>query len=184
MKASRIRVKSPIAAAAAAATLAGVASSMGVAGAAAPALEPMYANDTTVYMSAPQHAVAAGGVNTSQDFYLIAYPIVPAGVHPLCDFSCPGPSGIPPVRDVVLEGSPGFGTSGTAGSFNPNWHVLALAYSPAWLQDPNFQPARSAAEVDAGEAAGHFLPINAGGANPFEVDTGVTFLCVLVSQHA
>ena len=159
-----------------------VASSMGVAHA-KPALEPMYANDTTVYMSAPT-AVAAGGVNTSQDFYLIAYPIVPPGVHPLCNFSCPGPSNLPQVRDVVLEGSPGFGTSGTAGAFNPNWHVLALAYSPAWLLDPNFQPARSAAEVDAGEAAGHFLPINSGGANPFEVDTGVIFLCVLVSQHA
>src|SRR5215472_4654214 len=52
-----------------------VASSMGVAHA-KPALEPMYANDTTVYMSAP-NAVAAGGINTSQDFYLIAYPIVP-----------------------------------------------------------------------------------------------------------
>src|SRR5215469_9459270 len=159
-----------------------VASSMGVARA-EPALEPMYANDTTVYMSAP-NAVPPGGVNTSQDFYLIAYPIVPVGVHPLCNFSCPGPSNLPQVRDVVLEGSPGFGTSGTAGSFDPNWHVLALAYSPAWLLDPNFQPARSAAEVDAGEAAGHFLPINSGGENPFEVDTGVIFLCVLVSQHA
>ena len=166
------------------ACVAGLASSWGVVGAAKPALEPMYSNDTTVYMSAPAHAVANGGKNTAQDFYLIAYPVVPPGVHPLCNFSCPGPSDIPQVRDVVLEGSPGFGKSGTAGSFNPSWHVLALAYSPAWLADPAFQPARSAAEVDAGEAAGHFLPINQGGANPFEFDTGIIFLCVIVSSHA
>jgi hypothetical protein len=149
-----------------------------------PALEPMYANDTIVYMSAPQHAVAAGAAQTEQDFYLIAYPIVPAGVHPLCNFSCPGPSDVPQVRDVVLNGSPGFGTQGTAGSFNPNWHVFVAVYSPQWLLNPDFQPVRSAAELDAGEAAGHFLPINRVGDNPFEVDTGVTFLCVLVSSNA
>jgi hypothetical protein len=150
--------------------------------AAKPALEPMYANDTTVFMSAP-NAVAAGGVHTAKDFYLIAYPVVPAGVHPLCN-PCAGPPGIPPIRDVVLDGSPGFGTNGTAGAFNPNWHVLALVYSPAWLNDPAFQPARSAAEVDAGEAAGHFLAIAPGTDNPFEFDTGIVFLCVLTSQHA
>jgi len=150
--------------------------------AAKPPLEPMYANDTTVFMSAP-NAVAAGGANTAQDFYLIVYPVVPAGVHPLCD-PCANPPDIPPFRDVVLNGSPGFGTAGTSGAFNPNWHVLLLVYSPEWLMDPAFQPARSAAEVDAGEAAGHFVPIAAGTDNPFEFDTGIIFLCVLVSQHA
>ena len=84
----------------------------------------------------------------------------------------------------MLNGSPGFGTNGTAGSFNPNWHVFVVVPSPGWLADPKFAPVRSVAELDAGEAAGHFLPINAGGANPFEFDTGITFLCVLVSNHA
>jgi hypothetical protein len=150
--------------------------------AAPPQLEPMYANDTTVFMSAP-NAVAAGGAQTAQDFYLIAYPVVPAGVHPLCN-PCSEPPGIPPFRDVVLNGSPGFGTNGTAGAFNPNWHVLLLVYSPDWLNDPSFQPARSAAEVDAGEAAGHFLAIAPGTDNAFELDTGIIFLCLLVSRHA
>ena len=150
--------------------------------AAPPPLEPMYANDTTVFMSAP-NAVAAGGAQTAQDFYLIAYPVVPAGVHPLCN-PCSEPPGIPPFRDVVLHGSPGFGTNGTAGAFNPNWHVLLLMYSPDWLNDPSFQPARSAAEVDAGEAAGHFLAIAPGTDNVFELDTGIVFLCLLVSRHA
>jgi len=151
--------------------------------AAKPPLEPMYANDATVFMSAPANAVAAGGVNNAQDFYLIVYPVVPAGVHPLCD-PCANPPDIPHFRDVVLNGSQGFGTDGTAGAFNPHWHVLLLVYSPDWLNNPAFQPARSAAELDAGEAAGHFLPVAPGTENPFELDTGIIFLCVLVSQHA
>jgi hypothetical protein len=163
----------------------GLSSLLVVAGAQAakPVLEPMYANDSVVFMSAPA-AADVGAKNTAQDFYLIAYPVVPAGVHPLCN-PCAVPPGIPPVHDVVLEGAPGFGSDGTAGDFNPSWHVLALAYSPQWLMDPAFQPARSAAEVDAGEAAGHFLPIAGPSSdNPFELDTGITFLCVLVSRHA
>ena len=159
---------------------------------AAPQLERMYANDTIVFMSAPPSR-AAGAVQTSQDFYIVQYPTDPSlgpvavssnGYHSLCD-PClfPGPP-VPPYRDVVLNGSPGFGTNGTAGTFNPHWHVFVLVPSPAWLADPKFAPVRSVAELDAGEAAGHFLPINAGGANPFEVDTGITFVCVLVSSHA
>ncbi len=159
--------------------------------AAAPVLEPMYANDSIVFMAAP-NAVAAGGAQTSQDFYIVAYsfapPVAPIttanGYHPLCD-PCLFPGGpVPAYRDVVLNGAPGFGTNGTASSFNPHWHVFVVVPSPTWLADPHFAPVRSAAELDAGEAAGHFLPINAGGANPFELDTGFTFLCVLVSSHA
>jgi len=156
-----------------------------------PVLEPMYANDTTVFMSAPR-AVAAGGIHTSQDFYIVTYSFAPPdgpittanGYHPLCD-PClfPGPP-VPAYREVILNGAPGFGTSGTAGTFNPNWHVFLVVASPVWLANPNFAPARSTAELDAGEAAGHFLPINSSGGNPYEVDTGIIFLCVLVSQHA
>jgi hypothetical protein len=156
-----------------------------------PMLEPMYANDTTVFMSAPR-AVAAGGIQTAQDFYIVAYSFAPPdgpiatanGYHPLCD-PClfPGPP-VPAYREVVLNGAPGFGTSGTAGSFNPNWHVFLVVPSPDWLANPSFAPVRSTTELDAGEAAGHFLPINHGGGNPFEVDTGIVFLCVLVSKSA
>ncbi len=156
-----------------------------------PVLEPMYANDTTVFMSAPR-AVAAGGIQTSQDFYIVAYSFAPPdgpiatanGYHPLCD-PClfPGPP-VPAYREVVLNGAPGFGTNGTATTFNPNWHVFLVVPSPAWLLDPNSAPAHSVAELDAGEAAGHFLPINAADGNPFEVDTGIIFLCVLVSHNA
>lgn len=161
--------------------------------AAAPQLEPMYANDTVVYMSAPNGA-APSGAATSQDFYIVAYSFAPPGApiatangyHPLCD-PCLFPGGpVPPYREVVLNGAPGFGTNGTASAFNPNWHVFLVIPSPAWLADPNFAPVRSTAELDAGEAAGHFLPINRtpGAENVFEVDTGITFVCVLVSSQA
>jgi len=156
-----------------------------------PVLEPMYANDAIVFMSAPT-AVPAESVTTDQDFYIVAYsfalpdgPItVGNGYQPLCD-PClfPGPP-VPAYREVVLAGAPGFGTAGTAGTFNPHWHVFLVVPTQAWLHNPAFAPVRSTAELDAGEAAGHFLPINPSGTNPFEFDTGIVFLCVLVSRHA
>jgi hypothetical protein len=148
-------------------------------------VEPMYANDSTVFMSAPQDEATTGAVRNDQDLYVIAYPALPTnGQHPLCNGSCPDPSTVPPVHDTVLSGSQGFGNDGTAGVFNPHWHVLALVYTPAWVTSPDFQPARSAAELDSGEAMGHFVAIAPGAVNPFERDTLRNFLCVLVSSHA
>jgi hypothetical protein len=148
-------------------------------------VEPMYANDTTVFMKAPQDEAATNAVRNVQDLYLIAYPALPTnGQHPLCSGSCPDPSTVPPVHDTVLSGSPGFGTDGTSGSYNPHWLVLALVYTQAWVTSRDFQPARSVDEVDSGEALGHFVAIAPGANNPFERDTLRNFLCVLVSHHA
>ena len=149
------------------------------------AVEPMYANDTTVFMKAPQNQGAIDSQHNDQDLYMIAYPTLPTnGQHPLCTGGCPDPSTVPPVHDAVLSGSQGFGKDGTAGSYNPHWHVLALVYTRAWVTSREFQPARSAEEVDSGEAAGHFVAIAPGTGNPFERDTLRSFLCVLVSSHA
>ena len=71
----------------------------------------------------------------------------------------------------------------TAGAYNPWWHVFLVVYNPAWINAQNFQPVKSVAALDAGEAAGEFLPINPG-ANPYEADTGIVFLCPLASGHA
>ena len=160
--------------------------------AAAPVLEPMYVNGVIVNMSAPKGVPAGNSGAHAQDFYVIAYSFAPPGApittangyHPLCD-PCLFPGApVPAYRETVLEGAPGFGTNGTAGSYNPLWHVFLVVPNPAWLADPNFVPARSTADLDAGEAAGHFLPINPGPGNPFELDTGINFLCVIVSSHA
>jgi hypothetical protein len=52
------------------------------------------------------------------------------------------------------------------------------------IESKDFRPVTSAAELDAGEAAGMFLPINGGPGNPFEVETGNVLICPLVSPHA
>ena len=159
--------------------------------------EASYANGVTVWMIAPSKAVpTAGAGRVAQDLYLAVYPInpngrtdlgplaLPGGYQPNCD-PCFHP-GVPLVfsyHDHVLDGAPGFGTNGTAGAYNPWWHVFLVVYNPAWINAQNFQPVKSVAALDAGEAAGEFLPINPG-ANQFEIDTGIVFLCPLASGHA
>jgi len=161
-----------------------------------PATEQMYANGKTVFMIAPPTA-ATGGPNVPDELYLAVYPINPSGVDlgrltvgtngyaPQCD-PCFHP-GVPlpfSYHDHVISGAPGFGVNGTAGSYNPFWHVFVVMYNPAVFTGHVFTPVKSAAELDAGEASGMFLPINAAGPNHFEVDTGIVFLCNIVSSHA
>ena len=156
----------------------------------------MYANDTTVYMIAPP-TLATGGPNVPDELYLAVYPINPTGSNlghltvgannyaPQCD-PCFHP-GVPlpfSYHDHVISGAPGFGTHGTAGAYNPFWHVFVVMYNPGAFTGKIFTPVRSAAELDAGEASGMFLPINQGGSNPYEFDTGIVFLCNIVSSHA
>jgi hypothetical protein len=50
---------------------------------------------------------------------------------------------------------------------------------------PNFKPIKSAADLDAAEAAGNiFLPINPQGPNHYEIETGNVLICPTVSPHA
>jgi len=63
--------------------------------------------------------------------------------------------------------------AGTAGEFKSPWKIIVLVYNPAYAASPNFKPITSASDLDAAETAGNvFLPINAGGDNIYEVDTG------------
>lgn len=165
--------------------------------AAKPGVEPMYSNGTTVYMAAPP-TIASPAAHVPDDLYLAVYPINPTGsmtlgpltvgtnnYAPQCN-PCFHP-GVPlpfSYHDHVISGSPGFGKTGTAGSFNPWWHVFVVMYNPADFTGKAFSPVTSNAALDQGEANGLFLPINKGGANPYEVDTGIVFLCVIVSSHA
>jgi serine/threonine protein kinase len=62
---------------------------------------------------------------------------------------------------------------------------VALKVLPEEISaDPNFRPVTSASDVDAAEAAGAFLPINPGGANPYEIETGTVLICPFVSPDA
>jgi len=161
-----------------------------------PVTEQMYANGSTVYMIAPP-TLATGGPNVPDELYLAVYPIDPSGANlgplsvgtnnytPQCD-PCFHP-GVPlpfAYHDHVISGTPGLGIHGTAGAFNPFWHVFVVMYDPAVFTGRSFTPVKSAAELDAGEASGMFLPINPSGANHFEFDSGIVFLCNIVSSHA
>lgn len=162
-------------------------------------IDPSYANGTTVYMIGP-HMITNPNPNLlaqADDLYILVYPVnssgctsncppvtLPSGYQPQCD-PCFHP-GLPPMfafHDHVLTGAPGFGKDGTAGSFKGPWQIIVMMYNPAVVMSPSFQPIKSDEDLDKAEAAGEFLPIG-GGANPYEIATGVVLICPLVSSHA
>jgi hypothetical protein len=169
---------------------------------AAPAIDPSYANGQTVYMIGP-HMITNPNPDLlahADDLYILAYPVnfggcasncppvtLASGYQPQCN-PCFHP-GLPIVfgyHDHVLTGAPGFGNTGTAGSFKGPWQIIVLLYNPAVVTDAGFTPITSDEALDAAEAAGEFLPINTapGASNPYEVATGVVLICPLVSSHA
>jgi len=181
----------------------------GISAAAAPAatgkpeIDPTYANGTTVYMIGPHlipnaRATMPNAYAHAEELYLVTYPqasvpapgagaiTLPSGYQPQCN-PCFHP-GLPApfvYHDHVITGAPGMGRNGTAGAYKAPWKIIVLVYNPAYVASPNFRPITSAAGVDAAEAAGNvFLPINSGGGNPYEVDTGNLLICPTVSSHA
>jgi len=168
-----------------------------------PDIDPTYANGTTVYMIGPHlipnaRATMPNLYARAEELYLVSFPqtsipspgagpiTLPSGYQPQCN-PCFHP-GLPApfvYHDHVITGAPGMGTHGTAGAFQAPWKLIVLVYNPAYVASPNFSPITSAADLDAAEAAGNvFLPINSGGANPYEVDTGNLLICPIVSSHA
>ncbi|MBK5188102.1 MAG: hypothetical protein JJD97_07635 [Gemmatimonadaceae bacterium] len=134
----------------------------------------------------------------AEELYLVSYqqasvpvpgaaPItLPSGYQPQCN-PCFHP-GLPApfvYHDHVITGAPGMGIHGTAGQYKAPWKIIVLVYNPAYVASRTFKPITSAAALDAAEAAGNvFLPINSGGANPYEFDTGNLLICPTVSSHA
>lgn len=168
-----------------------------------PEIDPTYANGTTVYMIGPHmipdaRTTMPNAYAHAEELYLLVYPqasapspgagpiTLPSGYQPQCD-PCFHP-GLPPdfvYHDHVITGAPGSGRDGTAGEFKAPWKIILLVYNPAYVASPNFTPLTSVAAVDAAEEAGNvFLPINIGGSNPYEVDTGNLLICPIVSKHA
>lgn len=164
-----------------------------------PAIDPTYADGQTYYMIGP-HVITNPNPNLyaqSQELYLASYPwdfvnnVPPtfaSGYQPQCN-PCWHP-GLPApfvYHDHVVTGAPGLGKNGTAGEFKGPWKIIVLQYVDAALTDPNFVPAKSAADIDLYETLGWFQPINPDpdpNANPFEIETGSVLICPLVSPHA
>jgi hypothetical protein len=168
-----------------------------------PDVDPTYANGETVYMLGPHMIVNARETQPNlyakaEELYLLVYPqevvpsfgalpiTLPSGYQPQCN-PCFHP-GLPApfvFHDHVVTGAPGMGKNGTAGEFKAPWKIILLMYNPAYMASPNFVPIKSAADVDAAEQAGNvFLPINQGGPNPYEIETGNVLICPMVSSKA
>ena len=160
-----------------------------------PEIDPTYANGKTVYMIGPHLIVNAretmpNAYAHAEELYLVVYPQaslpLASGYQPQCN-PCFHP-GLPApfvYHDHVITGAPGMGTNGTAGAYKAPWKIIVLVYNPAYVASRNFKPITSAADLDAAEVAGNaFLPINTGGANVYEVDTGNLLICPTVSAHA
>jgi hypothetical protein len=168
-----------------------------------PEIDPTYANGKTVYMIGPRMIVNARETQPNlylhaEELYLVVYPqevlptlssppiTLPSGYQPQCN-PCFHP-GLPApfvFHDHVIAGAPGMGTNGTAGGMKAPWKIILLVYNPAYVASPNFTPIKSEEDLDAAEEAGNvFLPINQGGENPYEIDTGNVLICPIVSNHA
>jgi hypothetical protein len=88
-------------------------------------------------------------------------------------------------HDHVITGAPGMGNNGTAGAYKAPWKIIVLVYNPEYVSSRTFKPITSAADLDAAEEAGNvFVPINPGGENVYEIDTGNLLICPTVSNHA
>jgi hypothetical protein len=168
----------------------------GTAAAGKPEIDPTYANGKTVYMIG-SHLMTDPSPNLyahSEELYLLSYPpatppgppiTLPSGYQPQCN-PCFHP-GLPlpfVYHDHVITGAPGMGDDGTAGQMKAPWKIIVLVYNPLVVMNPLFQPIKSAAGVDAGEANGMFLPVNPNGTNHFEIETGNVLICPVVSSHA
>ena len=168
-----------------------------------PDIDPTYANGTAVYMIGvhlvPNAATTMPNLyGHAEELYLVSYPqqtvpapgalpiTLPSGYQPQCN-PCFHP-GLPApfvYHDHVITGAPGMGNNGTAGKYLAPWKIIVLVYNPAYVASPTFRPLTSEADIDAAETAGNvFLPINPGGTNVYEVDTGTLLICPTVSPHA
>lgn len=170
----------------------------GAAAADKPEIDTVYANGQTYSMIGPHliQGAAQSMANAyahAEELYLLAYPqsalplLALSGTVPQCD-PCFHP-GLPlpfVYHDHVLTGAPGLGTNGTAGVYESPWKIIVLMYNPLFLT-ADFRPITTASDIDTAEAAGEFLPINAGlqhGDNPYEIETGNLLICPIVSSHA
>jgi hypothetical protein len=168
-----------------------------------PEIDPTYANGKTVYMIGPHlipnaRETMPNAYAHAEELYLVVYPqetppapeagpiTLPSGYQPQCN-PCFHP-GLPApfvYHDHVITGAPGMGNNGTAGAYKAPWKIIVLVYNPAYVAARGFSPITSEAALDAAEEAGNvFLPINTGGGNIYEIDTGNLLICPTVSSHA
>jgi hypothetical protein len=185
--------------------------------------EPTYANGTVVYMNGPLNAHVTNAANHAYPLYLVVYgDAAPQGcvsgaiLNPDACTPVPANNGyglqcnpchhfgvVTPAdyHDHIQAGAPGFGTNGTAGSYNPAWHTFIVIYSKAFWSSPGFRqflddaslisatlnPADAWMFLPASTLMGSNLPAAAtpvDASDPFVWDTGFYFLCNTTSAHS
>ena len=157
----------------------------------------VYADGTRYHMNIHHINLSpnAGELAAAEPLYLFFFPLNPLGLatlgplavngyHPQCD-PCFHP-GLPlPLvyHDHVVNGTPSLGQGGIAVEWQATRRPVAVMYNPAYIAGAGFTPLTTVAQVQAGEQAGAFLPINGGASNPFELpqDVVVTIQLVAIS---
>ena len=167
-----------------------------VAVAAGPCEETAYANGQLfcIHIAKIIANPSAGLLRTAEPLYIAAYFPLPNGCHTSNPSTC-GPESLPsgtvplcnpcfhggglnnfPYHDHVISGAPGFGNDGTAGVMKGPWVLIIVAYNPSYSNQLGFAPFKSTGGISAGELAGDFQVLNPGGANPYEINTGVVVI--------
>jgi hypothetical protein len=131
---------------------------------------------------------ASPGSLNAPPLYILGYaapgasgPItLPSGYQPQCNPCLEEPVAY---HDHLITGAPGLGTNGTAGGdYRAPWRIVVLLYNPLYSNSPDFTPVTSDERLATAEAAGEFLPINAGAPNPYERWTNNVLVCPVVRQ--
>jgi hypothetical protein len=172
----------------------------GTALAAKPVIDPSYANGQIYYMIGP-HIIPNPNPSLlaqAEELYIVVYPINPDGrtdlgplqtnngTEPLCN-PCFHPGFAPTwsYHDHVLTGAPGLGRNGTAGEFKAPWKIIIVMYSNAAIADPNFEPIKSAADLeDALQNHPELFQPPLPGFPGLELDTGAVLICPFVAPDA
>ena len=105
---------------------------------------------------------------------------LPSGYQPQCNPCLQEPLAY---HDHLLTGAPGQGQNGTAGDYRAPWRIVVMLYNPAWSNRPDFTPITSDDQLAAAEAAGEFLPIDPGAADPYEIWTTNVLVCPVVRHN-
>lgn len=147
-----------------------------------PQTESVYANGQTYQINTGAGIVfdaSQGLLQHASPIYIIGFPVAAGTTGPITLPSGyqPQNNGLPspiPYHDHVLvaaPGQPGYGAP---------LRVVQLRYTWAYAYRADFVPVRSYDELVAGEAAGIFVPINPGAANPYEIWTTTVLIRPIV----
>lgn len=165
------------------AAVAGALAAAPLTAAAAPQPEAVYADGQTYTMLGVTLITnASPGILSAPPIYILGYvtppgttgPItLPSGYQPQCNPCLEEPIAY---HDHLIPAAPG------SAGYKAPWRIVAMVYNPAWSSRPGFKPITDDSQLPAAEAAGEFLPIDPGAANPYERWTTNVLVCPVVRQ--